>query len=179
MSDIKIDFNGKKTALSELIKEEALSQAEAQKAIDKIYAEVPAVQPPFGQMVEDIMRTQGLVKKWGKRTILDTQKAAELTALNPDIFRVNMYKPNCTIDMALVISMCIGFKLSPILTHRLLLSAGLEFRLSNPEHLAYAFLLEHCKDRSVNECNEILEYLGVPKTRQLGSYSKPREKTEI
>lgn len=179
MSNITINFNGEKKALSELIKSEALSQTEAQKAIDKIYAEVPAVQKSFGQTVEEIMITQGLVKKWGKRTILDVNEAARLTGLNADIFRVNMFKPNCAIDMGLVVSICIGFKIGSILTNRLLTSAGLEFRLSNPEHLAYIFLLEHCNDLSVYECNEILEYLGVPQARRLGSYHKSREKVEI
>ena len=55
---------------------------------------------------------------------------------------------------------------------RLLQSAGLAFRLDNPEHLAYLFLLEYCMDYSVEQCNKILEKLGIPKTKRLGSYGR-------
>lgn len=167
----------KRIKLSEEIKNPAFSQEEAKKALDRIYAQAPDVQKPFGDTVEDIMRSLGLTKKWGGKEILDTKAASELTGLNSEIFRVNMYKPNCTIDMALIISICIGFKLSPILTQRLLLSAGMDFRLSNPEHLAYIFLLEHCNELDIEECNNILEYLGVPRTRQLGSHGRANGET--
>lgn len=159
----------KRVELSEELKRLAFSQEEAEKVLQRIYAEAPEVQKPFGETVEGIMKSLGLTKKWGKREILDVNTASELTGLNPEIFRKNMYKPSCVIDMALIVSICIGFKLSPILTQKVLLSAGMDFRLSNPEHLAYIFLLEHCNELDIDECNKILEYLGVPKTRQLGS----------
>lgn len=79
--------------------------------------------------------------------------------------------------MALVISICIGFNLSSTLSGSLLRSAGLNFRLSNPEHLAYIFLLEHCNELDIDECNKILEYLGVPKARQLGSHGRVNDET--
>lgn len=175
MREITIDYNGQKMALSESIKKEALSPEEAKKALDKIYIEATIVQKPFGQTVEEIMIAQGIIKKWGKRDILDVSRAVELTGLNPGVFYTNMYKPNCVIDMALIISMCIGFKLSSVLTQRLLQSAGLDFRLDNPDHIAYLFLLEHCREFDVNKCNEVLEYLGVSKTKRLGSYGRGKD----
>lgn len=187
MNTAKLD----KLQLSEKIKNAKFSQAEAKEALDKIYSEATIVQKPFGETVEEIMKSQKITKKWGAikeridingvpaytikdNIIIDKKKAEELTKLNYSVF-TRMYKPNCTIDMALIISMCIGFKLSPVLAQRLLQSAGLDFRLDNPDHIAYLFLLEHCKDYTIDECNEVLEKLGVPETRRLGSmsYLKP------
>lgn len=120
------------------------------------------------------MIEKGLTKIWHGKTILDVPKATELTGLNANVFRTNMHRSECVVDMGTVISMCIGFKLSPILTDRLLQSAGLAFRLDNPEHLAYLFLLEYCMDYSIEQCNKILEKLGIPKTKRLGSYGREK-----
>ncbi len=112
MSYIAADYSEKKMMISKL-KKEAFNQEEAKKALDKIYVEATVVQKSFGQTVEEIMRVQGITKRWGGRQILDSSKAEELTGLNRNVFITNMYKSNCTIDMALIISICIGFKLSP------------------------------------------------------------------
>lgn len=158
---------GKDSSKSAKDEKEALS-----KAIEALYREASVIQKPFGKTVEAIMIEKGLTKTWRGKTILDVPKATELTGLNANVFRTNMHKSECVVDMGTVISMCIGFKLSPILTDRLLQSAGLAFRLDNPEHLAYLFLLEYCMDYSVEQCNKILEKLGISKTKRLGSYGR-------
>lgn len=156
--------------------EQALSESEAlYKAINALYKEASAVQKPFGEIIKTIMEEKGFTKSWHGHTVLDVPRAAEVTKLSQNVFRTNMYKPNCVVDMSLIMSMCIGFKLSPVLTDRLLQSAGLAFRLDNPEHLAYLFLLEYCMDLSVTECNEILKKLGVAKTKRLGSYGRGKD----
>lgn len=149
------------------------------KAIKALYKEASDIQKSFGDTVADIMKSKGLTKYWHNKEILDIPKASELTGLNPNIFRTNMYNENCVVDMGLVISICIGFKLSPVLTDRLLQSAGLAFRLDNPEHLAYLFLLEYCMEYSIKECNEILEKLGISKTKRLGSYGRGKNGDSI
>lgn len=149
-----------------------LKMEEAQEALQQLYKEVSAFTLPFGETVEKIMRIQGLTKKWGNKEILDISSAVKLTKLSRGVFQTNMWKADCVVDMSLVISMAIGFKLSPVLTDRLLQSAGLAFRLDNPEHLAYMFLLEYCRDLNVVECNKILDSLGIRKTRQLGSHAR-------
>lgn len=151
-----------------------LKREEAQEALKLLYKEASAFNLPFGETVDKIMRMQGLTKKYRGKEILDIPRAVELTKLNPGIFRTNMWKKDCVVDMALVVSMAIGFKLSTVLTDRLLQSAGLAFRLDNPEHIAYMFLLEYCQDLDIEGCNKILDSLGVRKTRQLGS--RPRGK---
>jgi hypothetical protein len=177
MSDRKVNYNGEMVNISTLIKDEALSKEEAQNALNKLYEEADDIQRPFGETVKSIMIKQGITKKWGGQEIIDTNSAAELTGLNEGIFKSTMYKPDCTISMSLVISMCIGFMLGSVFTSMLLNSAGLHFRLTNPEHIAYLFLLEHCKDSDIEECNAILEHLGIPKTKQLGSTERGEYKT--
>ena len=166
----------KKNELSNKIKSKTMTIEDAQAALKKIYIELPAVQKSFGETVEDIMRQKKLTKKWGNRVILDAKRAADLTELNEYIFRRNMYKNNCVIDMGLIISLAVGFELDLISTQRLLQAAGLDFRLENPEHIAYLFLLDQCKGMSVVECNEILTSLGIPETKLLGSRERPRKK---
>lgn len=148
------------------------NKEDAQAAIKLLYAEAKSLAMPFGETVEDILKEKGFVKKWGGKEIIDVPRVAKLTGLTSSIFRTNMWKSNCVVDMALVISMAIGLNLSPIMTDRLLMSAGLAFRLDNPEHLAYIFLLEYCRDLTIPECNKILDSLGIRKTRQLGSRSR-------
>jgi hypothetical protein len=155
-----------------ICKKSALTRSEAHGAILKLYEEASAIQKPFGETVAEIMRIKGITKVYRGKEILDVPKAVSLTKLNPNIFRENMYKANCTVDMALVISMSIGFQLGPTLTDRLLKAAGLAYRLDNPEHIAYIFLLEYCSDLNIEQCNKILEELGIPKTRRLGSYGR-------
>ncbi|MFG6374189.1 MAG: hypothetical protein K1W04_08685 [Oscillospiraceae bacterium] len=153
----------------------SLSKEDAQAKLKLLYAEAKSLAKPFGETVEGILREKGFVKQWGGQEKIDIPKVAKLTGLNPGIFRTNMWKSDCVVDMALVISMAIGLKLSPILTDRLLMSAGLAFRLDNPEHLAYIFLLEYCRDLTIPECNKILDSLGIRKTRQLGSRHRGKD----
>lgn len=149
-----------------------LKRSEAKRALEQLYKEASALTLPFGKTVESIMKAKGLTKMWRGKEILDVPKAVELTGLSKGVFQTNMWKDDCVVDMSLVVSLAIGFKLTPVLTDRLLQSAGLAFRLDNPEHIAYMFLLEYCQDLSVQECNSILDALGVRKTRQLGSHSR-------
>lgn len=152
-----------------------LKRNEAKEALEELYKEASALTLPFGKTVEDIMKAKGLTKTWGNKVILDVPKAVELTGLSKGVFQTNMWKDDCVVDMSLVVSLAIGFKLTPVLTERLLQSAGLAFRLDNPEHIAYMFLLEYCQDLSVQECNNILDALGGRKTRQLGSHSRGQD----
>ena len=152
-----------------------LKREDAKKVLEQLYKEASALTLPFGETVAEIMKKKGLTKIWRDKEILDIPKAAELTGLSKGIFQTNMWKENCVVDMSLVVSLAIGFKLTPLLTDRRLQSAGLAFRLDNPEHLAYMFLLEYCQDLSIQDCNEILDALGVRRTRQLGSHSRGKD----
>lgn len=121
-----------------------------------------AVQKPFGQAVCDIMRMKGLKT---------AKEFEEYTGLNRNIY-YTMKKPNCNIEMQLVISICIGFKLDTVSTQLLLESAGLDFNMNNLYHRAYLYIIEYYKDKSIENCNKVLEYLGVPASKRLGSYER-------
>lgn len=71
-----------------------------------------------------------------------------------------------------LMSVAIGYGLDYQLTAALLDSIGLSFILSNPRDYAYQFLLTNCRGKSVDECNEILEHLGVEEKYWLGYHAR-------
>lgn len=160
-------------------KQSGLSKDKLKEAIKNLYSETSSVQKPLSETVDDILRAQGFEKQCHGKIILDFARASKMTKLNPDVFRKSIRNPNANIDMSIIMSICIGLRLSPILTDRLLQSAGLAFRLDNPEHLAYIFLLEYCKDFTIDQCNQLLEDLGVRKERRLGSHGRKKDGTPM
>ena len=71
-----------------------------------------------------------------------------------------------------LISVCIGYHLDLIMAQTLLHSLGLGFNAFNKRDYAYTFLLTRCRDKSIDECNEILKGLGIEEKYWLGSYAK-------
>lgn len=47
----------------------------------------------------------------------------------------------------------------------------------NMSYYAYIFLLTECRGKSVMECNEILEALGIEEKYRLGSYARRDNKS--
>lgn len=138
------------------------------KAFKNAYEVSTAVQKPFGEAVVEVMRIKGLK---------GPSDFAEYTGLNPNIY-YTMQKPDCNIKLNLVISICIGFKLDTVSTQLLLQSAGCGFNMNNRIHRAYLFLIEHYKNADIEKCNYILEILGVPASKRLGSYERGPYKKE-
>lgn len=132
------------------------------KNFEEIYAVSTAVQKPFGDAVLEVMRIKGLK---------GAEAFSEKTGLNRNIY-YTMQKADCNIELNLVISICIGFELDTVSTQLLLQSAGLGFNLNNKIHRAYLYIVEYYKDATLEVCNEILECLGIPKSKQLGSYER-------
>lgn len=116
------------------------------------------VQKPFGQAVKEIME---------KKKISITE-ATELTGLNRNFF-YTMLKPDCNIEIKMVISICLGFQLDTVSTQLLLQSTGCGFNMNNRIHRAYLYIIEHYKDADIETWNDILCTLGVPKHLLLGS----------
>lgn len=71
-----------------------------------------------------------------------------------------------------LMSIAVGYHLDYQITARLLQSLGLDFILSNKRDYAYQFLLTNCRGKSVDECNEILECLGIEEKYWLGSHAR-------
>lgn len=74
-----------------------------------------------------------------------------------------------------LISIAIGYNLDFQITARLLESLGSGFTLSNERDYAYQFLLTNCRGKTVDECNEILEYLGVEEKYWLGAHARAKK----
>lgn len=71
-----------------------------------------------------------------------------------------------------LLSVCIGYDLDLMMAQSLLYSLGLGFNRFSDRDYAYTFLLTRCRGKSIEECNEILEKLGVSKKYWLGSYAR-------
>lgn len=138
------------------------------KNFEETYEVSAAVQKPFGEAVLEVMRIKGLS---------GPNDFAECTGLNTNIY-YTMQKPDCNIELDLVISICVGLKLDTVSTQLLLQSAGLGFNLNNRIHRAYLYIVEYFKDQTIEECNETLEILGVPASKRLGSYERGPYKKE-
>lgn len=73
-----------------------------------------------------------------------------------------------------LVSVCVGYNLDLMMTQALLYSLGLGFNRFSKCDYAYTFLLTRCRDKSIDECNEILEELGIEEKCWLGSYAKKK-----
>ncbi len=71
-----------------------------------------------------------------------------------------------------LITVCIAYKLDLMMAQALLYSLGLGFNRFNKRDYAYTFLLTQCRDRSIDQCNEILGQLGIEQKYWLGTYCR-------
>ncbi|MGF2085417.1 helix-turn-helix domain-containing protein [Lactococcus lactis] len=55
-----------------------------------------------------------------------------------------------------VIALCVGMKLPPILSHKLIENAGYILRCSNQEQMLYEIILDGCGSLDIYACNELL-----------------------
>lgn len=74
--------------------------------------------------------------------------------------------------MYTLISVCVGYDLDLLMAQALLHSLGLGFNRNKKRDYAYSFLLTRCRGKSIQECNEILEKLGIEPKFWLGSHSR-------
>ena len=99
---------------------------------------------------------------------------SEKTGLSPNMFsRIRNYvskkdKP----QRSTLMSIAVAYNLDYQLTARLLESLGVGFTLSDKRDYAYQFLLTNCRGKSVDECNEILEQLGIEEKYWLGAHAR-------
>ena len=96
------------------------------------------------------------------------------TGLSPNMFsriRTQVDKKDPP-QRSTLISIAIGYNLDYQITSELLKSIGVRFILSNPRDYAYQFLLTNCRGKSVDDCNEILEALGIEEKHWLGMHAR-------
>lgn len=73
-----------------------------------------------------------------------------------------------------LISVAVGYHLDLMMTQALLHSLGLDFNRLSKRDYAYSFLLTRCRHKTIDECNEILEELGIEKRYWLGSFARKK-----
>lgn len=96
------------------------------------------------------------------------------TGLSPNMLSRlrNRVDKNDPPQRSTLISVCIGYDLDLMMAQSLLYSLGLGFNRFSDRDYAYTFLLTRCRGKSIEECNEIIEKLGVSKKYWLGSYAR-------
>ncbi len=60
------------------------------------------------------------------------------------------------------------------MTQALLNSLGLDFNRFNKRDYAYTLLLTRCRGKGIEECNEILEELGIEEKYWLGFHARKK-----
>lgn len=74
-----------------------------------------------------------------------------------------------------LISVCVGYHLDLMMAQALLYSLGLGFNRFSKRDYAYSFLLTRCRDKDIDECNEILKALGVEERYFLGAHARRKK----
>lgn len=123
---------------------------------------------PFTKMIEDIL---------GDDTYDEFQAKTEL---GHDMFyslkkRVNKDNP-C--NKSTIVSVCVGYNVGLQIAEELLRSQGSSFNPHSERDAAYIMLLTECRGKTVEECNDLLEKIGVKKSFRLGACARRPRKTK-
>ena len=104
---------------------------------------------------------------------------ANKTELSPNMFsRIRNYvSKSDPPQRSTLMSICVGYEIDYPLAQRLFDSLGVGFSFQSKRDYAYIFLLTECRGKSVMECNEILEALGIEEKYRLGSYARRNNKS--
>lgn len=77
--------------------------------------------------------------------------------------------------MNTIISVCVGYNLDLMMAQALLYSLGLGFNRHSKKDYAYSFLLTRCRDKDIDECNDILGKLEISQKYWLGEHARKRK----
>ncbi|NBI10735.1 hypothetical protein D1641_12035 [Colidextribacter sp. OB.20] len=114
----------------------------------------------------------GIMQKMG----IDEEEATSLTCLNKKVF-TNLKreeKVNSKVDKRIIISIAVGFRLNVHMAEYILESCGQRFNTNDRLDMAYIYLLEKCKGKTIEECNGVLRDLGIEGRYMLGELSYKR-----
>lgn len=71
-----------------------------------------------------------------------------------------------------LITVAVVYNLDLMMTQALLYSLGLGFNRFSKRDYAYTFLLTRCRGKSIDQCNDILEKLGIEEKYRLGPHAR-------
>lgn len=102
------------------------------------------------------------------------------TGLGHDMFyslkkRVNRDNP-C--NKSTIVSVCVGYNVGLQIAQELLRSQGSSFNPHSKRDSAYIMLLTQYRGKTVEECNELLEKVGIRKSFRLGACARRPRKTK-
>ena len=124
------------------------------------------------EMSLDINQTfQEKIRAIFTRNEWDSKQFCDQTGLEPIMFS-RMNQPGYTPNMRTLTAVCMALKLDVPTTEDLLKSVGLAFSPVNRVHRAYVYLLENCKDVSIEDCNTILTSFGIGRNDLLGTIQR-------
>ncbi len=104
----------------------------------------------------------------------------EKTGLGKDTFYnlkkwVNRDNPSSKVT---IVSVCVGYNVGLQIARELLRSQGSSFNPHSKNDSAYMMLLTECRGKTVEECNEILEKVGIKKNCRLGVCARRPRKSK-
>lgn len=112
------------------------------------------------------------MKKIYKRKNMDEDKFCDCTNLHPKFYKAFLregYIPR----MDTFVSMCMGLSLDLATAESLLASTKYSFDRRNKIHYAYMFLLARFQGLCIEDCNKILNKLGIDEEKHLlGTFYK-------
>lgn len=134
---------------------------------------------------EDMENNEKMIKPFSEimREIIGTDTYIEFqnkTELGYDLF----YKVKGSVDAKTqcakntIVSVCVGYNVGLKIAEELLRSQGSSFNPHNKTDSAYIMLLTEYRGKTVSECNELLEKLGIRKSYRLGVCARRPRKTK-
>lgn len=108
------------------------------------------------------------------------QEFAEKTGLGHDMFyslkkRVNKENPSYK---STIVSVCVGYNVGYEIARELLRSQGSVFNPHSSVDAAYVTILTECRGKTVEECNDLLEKMGIKKMYRLGACARRPRKSQ-
>lgn len=129
---------------------------------EDMYAIAENAQMTYGEIVLRLMDKLGI----------SVEEAMEKTRLPKTAFD-NLREPKKTsIPKRYVVSIAVGFGLNLHLAEYLLESAGMKFNTNDRTDCAYAYIIQKHAMESIEDCNAILQGLGVRGDKLLGELSR-------
>ena len=133
------------------------------------YAKSQKAIKPFGDILAEVVGTDTYIE-FQKKTDLSSGMLYNLKKW------VNRDRPS---SKGTIVSVCVGYNVGLQIAEELLRSQGSSFNPHSKVDSAYVMLLTECRGKTVEECNKLLEEIGIKKSCRLGVCTrKPRKVTK-
>lgn len=138
---------------------------EEKEDFEEMYKIAENAQLTYGEIVLRLMENLGI----------SAEEAAEKTRLPKKAFD-NLSDPEkLSIPKRYVVSIAVGFGLNLHLAEYILESAGMRFNTNDITDCAYAYIIQKHAKEPIEDCNAILQELGVRGDKLLGELSRCKD----